>query len=183
MLSYADDFESIKKELAKDGCWNFIFENIIESEIFNSIDSTHGEAFLSSDGRYYIKNEEDIYTFDLHYYYNYSPESNQLVIEKKQTTAEDEFLFVTNFDKYYDTYVISNNRSYKLLKKENISGDFPDSMIVFIIPKEKKLDRIEYFDINEELNKIIFIEQLYLNSCLDTLFIPNVPDSVERVKL
>lgn len=183
VLSFADNFDSIKQELSKAGCWRFIFENIIESEIFNSIDSSHGEAYLSSDGRYYINANNDIYIYDLHKYYSYSPESNQLIIDKKQTETDDNISFITDFNKYYDTYLIKINHSYKLLKKEKILGDIPDSMVVYIKSNKKKLDRIEYYDINEELNKLIFIEQIYLDSCLDSLFIPNVPDSIERVKL
>jgi hypothetical protein len=179
----ADSFDDIKKDLSKDGCWQFVFVDIIESDIFNSIDTTFGEAYMASDGRYYIKTNEDFYIFDHNYYFSYSPESNQLIIEKKQGEQDDDFSFITNFDKYYETHILIENHSFKLYKKKNITGDIPDSMEVFIKSEEKRLDRIEYYDINEELNRLIFIKQSYIDSCLDSQFIPIVPDSTERVKL
>lgn len=183
LLSFADSFDDIKKELSKEGCWHFLFVDVVESDIFNSVDSTDGEAYLSSNGSYYIKTNEDFYIYDLINYYSYSPESNQLVIEKNLNNEEDEISFITNLDKYYKTVILDAEKSYSLYKKENVTGDIPDSLVVIIDSKEKKLKRIEYYDINEELNKLIFIEQNYIDSCLNDHFIPKVPDSTERVKL
>lgn len=183
LLSFADSFDDIKKELSKEGCWHFLFIDVIESDIFNSIDSTNGEAYLSSDGRYNIKTDKDFYIYDLVNYYSYSPESNQLVIEKNLNNEDEEISFITNLDKYYITVIIDSDKSYSLYKKDNITGDIPDSMVVIIDSKDKILKRLEYYDINEELNKLILIEQNHIDSCLNDYFIPNVPDSTERVKL
>jgi hypothetical protein len=183
LCSVADSFDDIKMELSKDGCWQFIFVDIIESDIFNTVDTTNGEAYMASDGRYYIKTNEDFYIYDHYNYFSYSPESNQLIIEKKHSTEEDDISFITNLDKYYKTHLLSKNHSYRLLKKESITGDVPDSMTVYIDSEEKRLVRIEYYDINEELNKLIFIEQNHFDSCLYNQFVPVVPDSTERVKL
>jgi hypothetical protein len=181
--SLADIFDDIKIELSKDGCWHFIFVDVIESEIFNTVDTTYGEAYMSSDGRYYIETNDEFYIYDHDNYFSYSPESNQLIIEKRLSSDDDNISFITNLNKYYDSNLLTENRSYSLLKKDNIISDVPDSMIVYINSDEKKLEKIEYFDINDELNKLIFIEQNYIDSCLDNQFIPVVPDSTERVKL
>ncbi|HKK20265.1 MAG TPA: hypothetical protein VJ983_02250, partial [candidate division Zixibacteria bacterium] len=86
-------------------------------------------------------------------------------------------------DDLYKTYVLKPDQSYRLVKKGDAEGDFPDSMTVTIDSDKLLLKKIEYFDVNDELNTITLIKQDYHAVCKQELFEPNFPDSVERVRL
>ncbi|NOY88641.1 MAG: hypothetical protein GXO93_04515 [FCB group bacterium] len=179
----ADSFQKLKDKLNRKGCFYFEFINLIESDIFDQVDTTYGSAFFASDGRYNIKMGDEQYLYDLKKTYEYSRSNNQVIIEDPDSSGLDEMIFLTKLDKIYKTFIIKSNKKYRLLKKSDISGDYPDSMIVIIDKEKVKLKQIDYFDVNDELNKIIFLKQKYNLPCDHNLFEPQFPDSVERVKL
>lgn len=182
-VAWADKFDQIKKDLSRSGCQRFVFINTIESDVFNSVDTVYGKAYISSDGRYIMEIGDDIFLADYNYYYDYVAENNQVIIEKRDSLAIDEILYITRLDKLYNSHLIKKDISYRLIKKEEITGDFPDSMIVHIDSKNNKLKQIEYFDVNDALNRIIFLEQEYFKECEEIQFEADFPDTVEKVKL
>jgi len=179
----ADSFQKLKDKLNQKGCFYFEFINLIESDIFDQVDTTYGNAFFASNGMYNIKMGDEQYLYNLKKTYEYSQSNNQVVIENPDSSNLEEMIFLTKLDKYYKTYIIKPDQKYRLLKKSDIKGDYPDSMIVMIDREKVKLKQIDYFDVNNELNRIIFIKQRYHMKCDDNTFEPQFPDSVERVKL
>ena len=177
----ADKFDQIKKRIADSDCNYFEFVTIIVSDIFDTVDSTLGTALISSNGKYAISAGDEEYLSDLNYQYTYSKSTNQVLIEKVQGSSSDEILFITKLDEFYKSYILSPDLSYRLIKKEKIEGDYPDTL--FITISEDRLKQIEYNDVNEELNRIYFIKQQYDFKCNDSSFMPVYPDSVEKVKL
>ncbi len=81
-MTFADTFSEIKKKLKKATCMHFEFISIIESDIFETVDSTYGNAQMAKDGRYNIALGTDVYAYDLKRYFTYVPDNNQLIIEK-----------------------------------------------------------------------------------------------------
>ena len=179
----ADTFEKLKKNLKKAECMEYDFISVIESDVFDTVDSTYGHAQLSNDGRYYISMGEEVYSYDLKNYFTYVIPNNQLIIEKGDENSNDDILFITKLDEFYKSYILQPDSLYKLVRKENVIGEFPDSLTIRINKKKQQFEEISFIDINEELNRIIFLNQIYHSNCIDSLLIPNFPDSVERVKL
>jgi len=60
-LSQADPLEELKKNMSEADCSRFEFISILESEIFDSVDSTLGSALIASDGRYRVTIGPDEY--------------------------------------------------------------------------------------------------------------------------
>jgi outer membrane lipoprotein-sorting protein len=185
LTASADSFDRIKKELASPGCRKIEFLNTVKSDVFDVVDSTYGTAVLSPDGRYNVSIGPNQYICDLQHVYSYSQDNNQVVIESTDsaTYSDDEISFVLRLDDLYKTYVLKPNQSYRLVKKGDAAGDFPDSMTVTIDSDKLLLKQIEYYDVNDELNTITLIKQDYHAVCKKELFEPDFPDSVERVRL
>lgn len=181
----ADRFSGIKEQLAQAACTHFEFVSIIESEIFDATDSATGTAYIARDGRFNVTLGEDRYLFDLSLMYSYSAENNQVVIEKVSDKEEvsREISFITRLDDLYETHTILPDISYRLLKKPGEKSDIPDSVTVFIAKDKLKLERLEYFDINEERNVIVIRKQETKKDCDNKQFEPAFPDSVEKVRL
>ncbi len=185
LTASADSFDRIKSELASPGCRKIEFLNTVNSQIFDVVDSTYGTALLSSDGRYNISIGPNQYVCDLKHVYSYSEDNNQVVIEAADsaTYSDDELSFVLKLDDLYTTKVLKPNLLYRLTRKGDSEGDFPDSMVITIDSDKLLLKKIEYYDVNDELNTITLIKQDYHAVCKQEEFEPNFPDSVERVRL
>ncbi len=182
-FTFADSLEKIKEKLKNANCMHYQFISIVESDVFDSVDSAYGEALFSKKGQYNITISDEVYVYDLKNYYTYVASNNQLIIEKGDGNANDDILFITKLDEFYKSFILQPDLLYRLVKKENVNGDFPDSLIVKTDKKSQKITEISFYDINDELNRIVFTSLIYQSLCNDSLFIPNFPDSVERVKL
>ncbi len=181
----ADSFDRIKKDLELAGCRKLEFVNTVKSSVFDIVDSILGTAWLASDGRYNITIGDDQYICDLKNVYSYSADNNQVVIESvdSATYSDDEISFVLKLDELYTTHPLKLNYQYRLVRKDDAAGDFPDSMVVTIDSAMYLLKQIDYYDVNDELNSIYLIKQEYHPLCRPELFVPDFPDSVERVRL
>ncbi len=181
----ADRFGTIREQLAEAACTRLEFVSIIESEIFEAADSAAGTAYIAHDGRFNVTLGEDRYLFDLRFLYSYTAENNQVVIEEVADQAQitREISFVTRLDELYETQTVAPGKSYRLLKKAGEKSDIPDSLTVYIAPDVLQLERLEYFDINEERNVIVIRKQQTSKDCDETQFEPAFPDSVERIRL
>jgi len=142
------------------------------------------EATIAEDGRYLINLGRDQYLYDLEFLYSFSSENNQVTIDKANgMEAHEELSFIKRLDESYRSFVLEPDSRYRLLKSSAQESNIPDSLLLFLRSDSLLLDRIEYYDINEELNRIIFQEQIVQDSCPDLLFVPNYPDSVEVIRL
>lgn len=184
----ADSFKNMKEQLAAAECVRFEFVSIIESDIFDQTDSCSGAAYIARDGRYRVKLGPDIYLYEGRFLYSYSEETNQVIIEKPDSGSagsgtSDEISFIADLDEFYETYTVTPDIKYRLMRKGNRSANIPDSMIVFIDANASRISRFEYFDINGERNRILFLRQRMDSTCTSQVFEPVFPDSAERVKL
>ena len=183
-MSQAEDrFDQLKKDLAEAGCTRFEFFSIIESDIFDRVDTTSGMAVIAKDGRYSISIGDDEYLYDAIYLYTYSHLNNQITVEKVFDNHGEELFFITRLDKYFKTSILQNNHEYSLVKLDRELDNIPDSMRVIIDPDVPALKEVSYLDINEELNRLVFIKQDIIPICDDKIFIPDFPDTVEIIKL
>lgn len=182
-LAYGDSFDQIKSNLAQSGCHQIEFINIIESDVFETIDSTFGNLLISSDKQYKLSIAEDVFLADSSYTYDYSAENNQVIIEKRLFGNFDEISFITRLEDLYQTQTIEPNLKYYLKKRPEVEGDTPDSMTIWIDSESMSLKQIKYFDVNEDLNRVIILKQDYLEKCDPEAFYPDFPEDAERIKL
>lgn len=180
----ADSFEKIKEKMSQPGCWDIEFINIIESDIFETVDTIYGIAYLEQDGRFYVEINGDIYLYDREYNYTYSPENNQVIIEKGDEFWGQQVTFITKLGQLYNSEPLKENESYKLIRKIiDDEDDFPDSMTLTIDQNSLTFKEFDYFDLNEEFNRLIILKQEFNESCDETRFKPTFPEDTERVKL
>jgi len=181
----AQDFGKVKANLARPGCHLFEFLSIVESEVFDQVDTAEGTAYIASDGRYYIEIADEIYLNDLTHTYSFSESSGQVIVEGSDSSSAptgEEFSFVLRMDEYYDTYPIEK-RSFRLLRRAEASAAYPDSLMVRLDGAGVRLEQLEYFDVNEELTRIIILNQTYEQVCDTSRFVPDFPESAEIIKL
>lgn len=184
-LGLADSFDTIKSDLRKSPCVAITFTSIIESSVFETVDTSAGKADFGRGGTYRVELGHDLYLFDGADLYSYSRENQQVTIERveKDEQLGSEVSFVTRLDEIYRTTVLRPDSSYRLVKKTNGNANVPDSMTVTIDKKARMIRYIDYLDINEERTRIVFLEQTLGDRCDSSLFKPDFPDSVERIRL
>ena len=183
-----DPFDEIKQQLAQADCCYFEFISILQSEIFEIADSAAGSAYIAGDGRYDVKVGNDRYLYDKNFLYSYSPENNQVVIERlpPDAAANREITFITRLDEFYRTQVTRPGYSYRLYRRSSgreDSDEMPDSLEIFLVPDSTRLQRLEYLDINQERNVIVILSLSLDSVCDDNRFEPTFPDSVEKIRL
>jgi len=180
-----EDFAVIKANLARPGCHLFEFLSIVRSEVFDEVDTARGIAYISSDGRYNIQIADESYLNDLVCTYSYSESTGQVIVEKNESSTPptgEEISFVLRMDDFYVTYP-AGKQTYRLLKHKDASTAYPDSLVVRIDSAGERLEQLEYFDVNEELTRIVVLAQAYEQDCDTLRFVPSYPDSVEVIKL
>jgi outer membrane lipoprotein-sorting protein len=180
-----DRFEALKVLLAESDCTRFEFITILISDIFDTVDSASGVALIAADGRYRVNVNDDQYLYDAKRLYSYSPENDQVVIEEPDPgfVSGNQISFITRLDELYQSWAIRPDSDYRLVRKEAVNGNIPDSMTIRIDPKTLKIRRIEYYDVNDELTRILIQKQETDLGCGHEKFEPAFPDSVERVRL
>ncbi|MDH4156941.1 MAG: hypothetical protein OEW00_06680, partial [candidate division Zixibacteria bacterium] len=148
-------------------------------------DSTSGVALIAADGRYRVDINDDRYLYDARHLYSYSRENNQVVIEEPDSdfVFGNQISFITRLDEFYHSRIIEPDSDYWLVRKEAVRGNMPDSMTIRIEPEALKIRFIEYYDVNDELTRILIKKQETGLDCSPKNFEPAFPDSVERVRL
>jgi outer membrane lipoprotein-sorting protein len=183
-INYINDkFEKIKHEYSSAGMVSFDIEMIVESKIFDDIDSTAGEISIARDGRYYAQLNDDIFLFDGKCIWEYSTENNQATKQclKSHEHFDSQLTFIKNLDEYYKTSVIEKDAVYRLMKIDNADESLPDTLMVYL--KKTGLLKIEYLDLNDDLNKIYILQETVSDSLTNEPFKINLPDSVEIITL
>lgn len=181
----ADTFDGIKQAYRKAACVKINFISIIESSVFETVDSVAGSAVIAGSGKYKVVLGQNKYVFDGIDLYSYSHDNNQVVIERLD--PDDRFgaevSFITRLDEIYKTSILRPDSTYRLVKSTSGYDNVPDSLVVTIDRRKDAIRTIEYFDVNEEKNRIVFREQSLTGGCDSTVFVPEFPDSAERMRL
>jgi outer membrane lipoprotein-sorting protein len=190
---HPDGFQDIKKKLGRTGCHYFEFYSIIESDIFDVTDTAAGTAYIASDGCYSITVADEHYIYDHEAIYTYSQSAGQVIIDPVAGDAAyvadgpaltgEEISFILNLDEIYTTETTSRVDRYHLVKKGGGATAYPDSLNVSIDTTLSELKQFEYFDVNEELNRIVFRQYRYEDSCDSARFELQYPDTVEVIRL
>lgn len=179
-----DKFAAIKKALSGAQCVELEFVLVIESDIFDTIDSTQGSALLASDGRFVARLASDVYWQDSSHLYCYSNETNQVTVDKASRGDQGSSLpLVTHLDSLYVTKVLEKNHSYLLHRRAEIKGDIPDTMTVVIDTITNMITELSFRDINDELNRILIQKQITDAPCDPKRFEPDYPDSADVVRM
>ncbi len=181
----ADSFDKIKARLAEAKCVHLEFASILSSRIFKQTDTTSGTAYISQDGRYRVTVGSDVYLCDGKELYSYSRDNNQVTVQKVDSTTafSKEVSYITRLDEFFKTNVVTADRVYKLALTSTKMQNLPDSMTVTIDRKSLKIVQIEYLDINSEPTRIIFKKETSSPTCDDRKFVPDFPDSVQRIRM
>ena len=181
----ADRFSQVKNRIDSAAVVRFEVLITIESKIFNDIDSLPGLIILAEDGRYRAELNNDIYFNDGITNWEYSAENNQ-VTKRELLEGEEignQLSFFKNLDSFYKTSIIEQGLIYKLIKIDGSDEALPDSLTVKLDKTESKIFKIEYFDINDDLNSVYMLKENYEDKIEEDLFIFDLPDSVEIITL
>ena len=184
-VAQADTFDGIKQAYRRAACVKISFVSIIESSVFETVDSLAGSAVIAGSGKYTVVLGKDKYVFDGVDLYSYSYDNNQVAIERLDPDDRfwTEVSFITRLDEIYKTAILHPDSTYRLVKLAQGHDNVPDSLVVAIDRRRNAIRAIEYFDVNEEKNRIVFKEQSLAGGCDSLLFVPEFPDSVERIRL
>ncbi len=181
----ADSFEKVKSQFANATCVHIEFISIIDSDIFNTVDSIYGVADIAQDGRFYVRIGAEEYLYDNQNLYTYSVHTNQVIIDQPLNNlfAGSEIAMITRMNEYYDTETIQTDASYRLYKKRAEDTGLPDTVTVQLQEDTGQIAWLRYLDINRDPNTILMRHQRVSDDCDSSLFIPSFPDSAERVRL
>ncbi len=181
----ADKFTLIKNKIDSAKVASFGVLITIESRIFDEIDSLAGQIILAKDGRYRAELGGDIYLNDGKTNWEYSAENNQATKREllEGELSNNRLSFFKDLDSYYKSSIVKQDLVYKLIKLDNSDKALPDSMTVYLNNKTHQISKIEYYDLNEDLNSVYITEEYYEDVIKDNLFDLNLPDSVEIISL
>lgn len=180
-----DRFSEIKKTLSEAGCTHVEFLSIIESNIFDQVDTAEGWADIARDGRYRIAVGTDEYLAADGKLYSYSKRHQQVTVEQLPPDMDrsTEISFVIRLDDFFKTVMLRPDSSYTLYRTSDDVVGLPDSLTVTIRADRSEIAEIVYLDVNGELNRIEFQSIEPSPSCDPRRFEPNYPDSVEIITL
>jgi len=178
-----DKFKEIKDRYSFAGIVSFNIVIIVESKIFDDIDSTTGEISIAQDGRYCARLGDDIFLFDGKCIWEYSAENNQATKQclKKNEHFDNQLTFIKNLDEYYRTSIVEKDAVYRLAKLDDADESLPETLMVYL--EKTGLSKIEYLDLNNDVNKIYILQEAISDSLTDEPFEINLPDSVEIITL
>ena len=181
----SDPLDNIKEAMKQADCCRFEFTSILYSDIFESVDSTVGTALIAKDGRYYVEIGTDAYVRTFDKFYSYSQTQNQVTVERVEAgiVTGNEVSFITNLDDFFQTTVVLPGEEYRLRRNDSPADGLPDSLMLYLGDTPPHLERIEYYDLNDDLTVIVFRTRHYLSECDDSTLEPHFPDSVEVIRL
>lgn len=181
----ADRFSEIKKSLSEANCTHLEFLSIIESNIFDQVDTAEGWADIGRDGRYRIAVGTDEYLAADGKLYSYSKRHKQVTVEQLPPDMDrsTEISFVIRLDDFFKTVILRPDSSYALYRTSDDVVGLPDSLTVTLKADKTEIEQIAYIDINGELNRIEFRSIVPSLSCDPAKFEPDYPDSVKVIRL
>lgn len=187
VAGFADEvYERVVADLAKPGCTEVTFLSIIRSQVFEFEDTLAGVARMDDEGRYDITVGSDRYLCDLKHIYEYAQSTNQVVIVSfdSSSSGAHQLTCFTDIDRYYHLVeVVVGGKQYQLARRQGVGLDIPETLAISVDGKTERVSRMEYLDINDDLNTIMILNTETGTDCPPEYFLPNFPDSVERVYL
>jgi len=158
---------------------------VVESKVFDDVDSIGAQVTVVADGRYRADIGDDIYMFDGRDIWEYSAENNQATVRslKDGEQYDNRLIFLTDFDKCFETREILPDSIYALYRRPDTDRALPDSMVAYINCPEATIFRLEYHDTNGDLNRIHFLSVTLTDTISSGLFDIGLPDSVEIITL
>jgi len=180
-----DKFDMIKSKLDSAKIVQLDLIITVNSKVFNEIDTSYGKIYFSDDGCYIADINDDIYLYDGIYNWEYSAENNQATKQKlgQNEQTDNRLSFFKNINRYYKSAILQPDKKYRLIKLNGAGEALPDSLIIFLNKTGSAISRLEYFDLNGDLNKIIITDEKYSDQPDSDLFKINLPDSVEIIDL
>ena len=180
-----DRFEGAKQDLARAACVQVQFLSVLESDVFDVVDSVPGTAIIAADGRFAVSVGSEEYLYDNERLYTYSAQTDQVIIEKPSGDlfVGNEIALVTRLDRYYRTAPVAAGREYRLTRTDTTGTQLPDELTVLLRPDSSAIEAFLYRDINGDLNRVVLLRQNLSEACADSAFIPAFPESAERIKL
>ncbi len=181
----ADKFSIIKNKIDSAAVVHLNVLITIESKVFNDIDSAFGEIILAEDGRYRAEINSDIYLNDGKHYWEYSAENNQATrrIIKEGEVSDNRLAFFKDIDSFYKTSIVKQDIIYRLIKLDSADEALTDCLTVFLKENGLQISKIEYYDLNDDLNCIYIMEESHEDRIKKELFELSLPDSAEIISL
>ena len=182
-LADNDPLNPVLDRMTQADCCRFEFISILESDVFESVDSTTGTALISADDRYDILLGPDRYLRNSEFLYSYSGENEQVTVEQVESSAvpDETIRFITQLDQYYHIQPLSPCK-YTLTRKADSGSNLPQ-IIILTLTESGELDCLEFVDDNGDTNRIVIIASSFQSGCDSAAFVPNFPESTEFIKL
>jgi outer membrane lipoprotein-sorting protein len=179
----ADSFDDLIEKYKKASLIELDVIVVVESSIFDDVDSVAGRILVCADGRYRMELGEDSYIFDGRCIWEYSAENRQATKKclKDGEIFENRLSFIKNLNKFYDAEIVVPDSIYRLLSVDSTESSLPEEMSLYVSRADLKL--IDYFDLNQDLNRIYINRTILTDSIKAGLFEFNPPDSVEIISL
>ena len=153
------------------------------SEIFGGVDTLLADITIADDGRYAAYIGGDAYVFDGNCIYEYSAENNQAVKDclGEGEIFENDLFFIKDLKKYYKIADERDDSLYLLIRLNHKKDQLPDTLHVAM--EKSRLNRIEYFDLNHDLNQVYFMSDTVYDAVDAKKFEVDFPDSTEIISM
>jgi len=186
-LSLAGDdlLENIKKDWSAAKLIRFDVLIAIQSEVFNTVDSTSGNIVIAEDGRYRANIGDELSLFDGKCIWEVSFANLQAICQclKEGERFENRLIFLKDINSYYRTASSIKGDGYLLVKNQGIGEALPDSINLYLDRKAGRVSFLEYYDLNSEKNTV-FLHDVKLQSVVEDVIFKYVPsDSIEVITL
>jgi outer membrane lipoprotein-sorting protein len=183
--SQPDKFDQIKTRLSSSRLVNFKIASAVDSKVFGQTDSVNGEVVIADDGRYLARMNDDLYLFDGKCIWEVSFENRQATKQclKEGESFENRLFFIKDLDKYYTAKSVKKEKEYCLKRIEKENNSLPDSIEVFLDASRGRLNRLEYLDLNGDVNRVHIIDEMTSDSIDPRRFEMALPDSIEIINI
>ena len=177
-------FDVIKADLRSAVMTEVMFTNIVISDFFDTADTLVGSVVFDRDGRYATTLGSDKFIFTGECLWQYSAEYKQASRNclKPGQRVDESFLFFPRFDELYQSVERVRDAEYILRLRPGKRGAGPDSMTVYLDQAKQNIARIEFLDINDEINRVEIESLRRFEAVQDARFIPDFPDSTEIIE-
>lgn len=184
-LARDDLLENIKKDWSAAKLIRFDVLIAVESEVFNTVDSTSGNIVIAEDGRYRANIGDELFLFDGKCIWEVSFANLQATRQclKEGERFENRLIFLKDINSYYRTASSIKGDGYLLVKNQGIGEALPDSINLYLDRKAGRISFLEYYDLNSEKNTV-FLHDVKLQSEVEDKIFEYLPsDSIEVITL
>lgn len=181
----ADRLDATLDRLSSAAAVSWEFLSIVESVIFETTDTTQGAVYIAADGRYRLTLGPDQYSFDGKLLYSYSEIENQVTVEQVSDpdAVRRQVSFLLELRRWYSAAPLDDELAYRLVRRDEDSGDLPDSLNLFLHDSMPGIRLVEFTDQNDDLNQILFVRESLDTVCVSSNIAPDYPDSAEIIRI